>query len=211
MSISNLLQKNDYDIYMGSVDLTDLIITNPADDADYVTLTVNNNNALVIERGNLYAEGIQFSTDSDQGVLNYYSTLSTSEANALVVETPLGGTINLTPSSIKIVRIGNVVTIDLPNSLTVNFPNTAPYGGISTPFQLQAGLPARFRPSNDVSCVYGYVTTNDAFISSEVSISSAGIITWYPRPAATGLPGVWDSATTASDVDVYRSCFSYVI
>lgn len=210
MSISNLLQPNNYDIFMGSIEIPELIIYNIDDDTKKVTQTVNSNNALVVDGGNLYIDGMQFSTDGNQNIINYYSVLSSAEANALFVTTPLGNTINLTPSSIKVTRIGNVVTINLPNSLTEDFFTGPNYGNTDVPF-IMSPLPSRFRPSVDVSCTYAYVNTHDPLALGSVQISSGGGIVWAPTFAATGLPGRWDTTLESSSVDIYRTCFSYII
>lgn len=212
MSIANLLQANTYDIYSGSLQTNNIVLEN-ANNINSVQLSCNTNNTLVIgETGanDILAGGIQF--NPSQNILNYYLELSSSQASALQVSTPIGTIENLNSSRIKISRVGNIVTINLPSFSTIMNPN----GNITTPYQLITPLPSQFRPLVLVSSLFTYITTHFGQKSGVISITPSGVISWTPMVDVV-VPGnppqltQWDSDSSTTSVDVFRVSFSYVI
>jgi len=215
MSIKNLLSENNYVIHAGaidvpSLDVNELVLVNSVDDTKKVELSSNNNNTLVLgPTGNkgLLASNIQFNTNQD--LLNYYSVMTSSEANALQVTTPIATTVNLTNTNIKFSRIGNIVVATLPDFNTLM--SVAPFGNRTTPYQLVSAIPSRFIPSTLVVSNFSYISTNFEEKVGIVSIDNSGIIRWVPNVGAAGAPGVWDSTASSTSIDVFRSCISYCI
>lgn len=210
MSLSNLLQPNNYNVFTGALESPEIVIYNESDDTKKVELSSDTNNTLVIgpngSKG-ILANNIQF--DVNQDVLNYYSVLTSSEASALEVVTPIGTTFALSINQIRITRIGNLVTIILPIlSVATIAPN---YGNITSTFQLASGIPSRFRPLIPIDGICEYYTTSNGSTLGVININTSGIIKWEPGRIAGGSSGVWQSTPTATTITVFRNTISYVI
>lgn len=208
MSLANILHPNNYHVYVQNLDTAEVILVNVSDDTKIVELLANDNEVLYVgESGqkNILCGGIQFSTSQD--VINYYSKLTSSEASAITVSDPNGGTITLNNNLLRMERIGNVVSVNLPvfNIANVLDANNAVHF-IST------AIPSRFRPAYKISNSFEYVTTANAQTSGLFTLDSSGIMTWVPHIGVNGADGVWQAAgSTQFNLNTYRATFSYVI
>lgn len=196
MSLSNILQPNNYNIYSNNIEATEVKIVNATDDTKFVELTVNSGAQLNTGGKDILALGIQF--DAAQSIVRHYYVDPTDYVIPFASSTDVGSlTINFT-------RIGQMIFCTVRNFIEFS----------ATPQVATSVIPSGYRPTHNIAVslpMYSSAATSgDKGILYMGFLNTSGIFTFDRTVADNGTAGEAYYLGINSDA-TQRYCFSYLL